>query len=42
LGLNAQRAAVQAYLAQGAWTLQADFTEVASGVEDAPAKPIKR
>jgi DNA invertase Pin-like site-specific DNA recombinase len=31
LGLDAQRAAVQAYLAQGAWTLQAEFTEVESG-----------
>jgi DNA invertase Pin-like site-specific DNA recombinase len=31
LGLDAQRAAVQAYLTQGAWTLQAEFTEVESG-----------
>jgi DNA invertase Pin-like site-specific DNA recombinase len=31
LGLDAQRTAVQAYLAQGAWTLQAEFTEVESG-----------
>jgi hypothetical protein len=31
LGLDAQRAAVQAYLAQGAWALQAEFTEVESG-----------
>jgi hypothetical protein len=40
--LDAQRAAVQAYLAQGAWALQAEFTEVARGFEDAPAKPVKR
>ena len=31
LGLDAQRAAVQAYLTQGAWALQAEFTEVESG-----------
>jgi DNA invertase Pin-like site-specific DNA recombinase len=31
LGLDAQRTAVQAYLAQDAWTLQVEFTEVESG-----------
>jgi hypothetical protein len=31
LGLDAQRAAVQAYLTQDAWALQAEFTEVESG-----------
>jgi DNA invertase Pin-like site-specific DNA recombinase len=31
LGLDAQRTAVQAYLAQGASALHAEFTEVESG-----------
>jgi DNA invertase Pin-like site-specific DNA recombinase len=31
LGLDAQRTAVQTYLTQGAWALQAEFTEVESG-----------
>ena len=36
LGLEAQRAAVAAYLNGGAWLLVGEFTEVASGKRAAP------
>jgi DNA invertase Pin-like site-specific DNA recombinase len=41
LGLEAQRAAVLAYLNGGAWTLTAEFTEVESGKNNARPKLVE-